>query len=65
MPTVKIKGMSCGHCVSSVTQALSNIEGITDVRVDLEKAEATYKETQAISPETINEAITSIGFEVG
>jgi copper chaperone CopZ len=28
MPTIKVKGMSCQHCVASVTKALSEIEGI-------------------------------------
>jgi len=36
MPTIKIKGMSCQHCVSSVSKALADIEGIVDVTVDLE-----------------------------
>ena len=44
MPTVKVKGMSCQHCVASVTKALSDIEGITDVSVNLEAGEATLSD---------------------
>ena len=64
MPTVKVKGMSCQHCVSSVTKALSDIEGISDVNVSLEKGEATFSESNPIDPQVIKDAITKIGFEV-
>jgi copper chaperone len=65
MPTVKVKGMSCQHCVSSVTKALSDIEGIADVQVSLEKGEATYTENSPVDAGKIKGAITKIGFEVG
>ena len=64
MPTVKVKGMSCQHCVSSVTTALSAIEGISDVLVSLEKGEATFTEKSPVDAQTIKDAITKIGFEV-
>ena len=37
---IKIDGMSCQHCKMSVDRALSQIDGITTYRVDLEKGEA-------------------------
>ena len=64
MATIKVKGMSCQHCVASVTKALSEIENITDVQVDLEKGEATFNEQSPVSKDTIKDAITRIGFEV-
>ena len=65
MPTIiKVKGMSCQHCVASVTKALSEIEGITDVQVDLDKGEATFSEQSQVAEQTIKDAITKIGFEV-
>ena len=64
MSTIKVKGMSCQHCVTSVTKALSEIEGITDVQVDLEKGEATFNEQSPIDNAIIKDAITKIGFEV-
>jgi len=62
--TIKVKGMSCQHCVMSVTKALSAIEGITDVQVSLEKGEATFNEKSPVPDQTIKDAITKIGFEV-
>ena len=65
MPTtIKVKGMSCQHCVASVTKALSEIEGIADVQVDLEKGEATFSEQNPVAEQSIKDAITKIGFEV-
>ena len=65
MPTtIKVKGMSCQHCVASVTKALSEIEGITDVQVDLDKGEATFSEQSPVAEQSIKDAITKIGFEV-
>ena len=62
MATIKIKGMSCGHCVGSTKKALEAIEGISNVEVDLDKAEARYDGD--VDLEVIKKAISSIGFEV-
>lgn len=64
MPVIKIKGMSCQHCVASVTKALKEIEGIRDVQIDLEKGEASFQESLPVDPEAIKKAIAAIGFEV-
>ena len=64
MPTVKVKGMSCQHCVAAVTKALSEIEGVTDVKVSLEKGEATFNEKTPVPGQTVKDAISRIGFEV-
>jgi copper chaperone len=64
MTTVKVKGMSCQHCVASVTKALSEIAGISDVQVNLEKGEATFKEQSQVDEQIIKDAIARIGFEV-
>ena len=62
MATIKIKGMSCQHCVKSTQQALEKIPGISEVRVDLEKGEATYQGN--IDSLVVKAAIQKIGFEV-
>lgn len=65
MPTIKIKGMSCGHCVASVTKALSNIAGIREVEVSLEKGKASYNESYPVGKEMIRRAIEDAGYELG
>jgi copper chaperone CopZ len=64
MKSIKIKGMSCGHCVMAVTKALSAIEGIKDVKVDLKNAEATFNEVKTVDPQVIAAAVKKAGFEV-
>ena len=64
MPTIKIEGMRCGHCSGAVTKALNDIDGVSDVTVDLDKKEASYTESSATDINTIKNAINKIGFEV-
>ncbi len=62
MATIKIKGMSCQHCVKSTREALEKLPGISSVNVDLDKGEARYE--GEIDVTQVKEAITKIGFEV-
>lgn len=64
MAEVKIKGMRCQHCVASVTKALGEIEGVSNVKVDLEAGVATFDSDREIPDSEIAAAITAIGFEV-
>lgn len=64
MATIKIKGMTCNHCVMAVTKALSEIEGIQEVNVDLSKGEATFEETQPVDMDIVREEIKKAGYEV-
>ncbi|MFA7382195.1 MAG: cation transporter [Desulfurivibrionaceae bacterium] len=64
MPTIRIKGMRCGHCVASVTSALNAIDGISEVNISLEKGEATFKQSKEVPIAAIRQAIAAIGFEV-
>ena len=63
MTRIGIKGMSCDHCVAAVTKALEEIEGIRNVSVDLDRAEATFDEDRPISRDTIREKIDKAGYE--
>lgn len=64
MKTIKIKGMSCQHCVKAVVKALSEIDGITDPRVDLERGEAAFQEVHPVDDAIIREKIKKAGYEV-
>ncbi len=64
MESMKIKGMSCQHCVGSVKKALENIPGLSLVTVNLEAAEVTF-ENEKVAREEIRAAISKIGFEPG
>lgn len=65
MATVlRVKGMSCQHCVMSVTKALNQLEGIQNVQVDLQKGEVRFDNTKAVASDRIEKAIEEAGYEV-
>jgi formate dehydrogenase gamma subunit len=65
MATVlKVKGMSCQHCVMSVTKALNQLEGVQNIQVDLEKREVRFDNVKGVAAEQIAKAIVDAGYEV-
>lgn len=65
MKTIKVKGMSCQHCVKAVEKALGTIDGISQVTVDLAKGEASFEESKPVAEQLIRECIQKAGYEVG
>jgi copper ion binding protein len=61
---MKVKGMSCQHCVMSVTKALNQLEGIKNVQVDLAKGEIRFDNTKEVASNRIENAIQEAGYEV-
>ena len=49
----------------AVTKALQEIDGIRDVKVALEKGEATFNEEKPVDPEIIRAHVETAGYEVG
>jgi copper chaperone len=64
MKKIKIKGMSCQHCVMAVTKALNALDGIKNVQVDLKTATASYEETKPVDAKVVAEAIKKAGYDV-
>ena len=63
MKTVEVGGMHCPKCVASVTKALSELPGLSNVVVDLEKGLASFEGDAPA--EAIKDAIDKIGFVPG
>ncbi len=61
---LKVKGMSCQHCVMSVTKALNQLDGVKNVQVDLEKGEVRFDNTKQVASNRIEKAIQDAGYEV-
>lgn len=59
---ILIEGMSCGHCVAHVKDALEGIDGVSSVEVSLEGKYATV-ETD-VNDEILKEAIEEEGYDV-
>ncbi len=61
---IKIDGMSCQHCVKTVTDVMMGIDGVSQVKVNLKKGEARLKfERDRLDLESLETAIVTAGFE--
>jgi copper chaperone len=63
--TIKIIGMTCQHCVATVTKVLCKLGGIKNVDVDLETGIATFEEVTPVDMELLRTRIREAGYEVG
>ena len=62
--TYTVTGMTCGHCVSSVSSEIGQISGVTDVRVDLASGAVTVTSEQPLDDEAVRAAVDEAGYEV-
>lgn len=67
MITLKVTGLTCGHCVQAVTDELSELPGVSDVQVDLnpgENATSTVRVTTRgeVSDAALEDAISEAGY---
>jgi copper chaperone len=63
--TVNVSGMTCGHCVSSVSEELEALAGVEQVDVDLNAggvSTVTITSTEALSAADIGEAVAEAGY---
>lgn len=61
--TLQVEGMSCGHCVKHVKDALVEIGG-TNVEVSLEGKSATGEFDESIATDAIKAAVEDAGYDV-
>ncbi len=59
---LKIEGMTCGHCKSSVEKALLKVPGVTQAEVDLTQKQAVVVGTADRS--SLTKAIDEAGYRV-
>ena len=60
--TYTVSGMTCGHCVSSVTEEVSALSGVTDVQVDLDSGRLTVTGDAAGDAALIGGAVEEAGY---
>ncbi len=61
--TIGVYGMTCGHCQKRVADAISSLDGVESVEVDLEAEHATFSfNPQKVSLDNIKEAIRKAGY---
>ncbi|MGX9569740.1 heavy-metal-associated domain-containing protein [Pseudomonas viciae] len=62
MQTFNVQGMSCGHCVKAITQAVQAKDPAADVQVDL--GAKTVQVQSSLPADAVLEAIKEEGYEV-
>ncbi|MQA98477.1 MAG: copper ion binding protein [Streptosporangiales bacterium] len=59
-----VSGMTCGHCVSSVSEEVGEIAGVREVDVDLASGKVTVTSEAPLSTEDVRAAVTEAGYQL-
>ena len=59
-----VSGMHCSHCASSVTEEVSAVSGVTDVKVDLDSGQLIVTSDTDIPFQSIEAAVDEAGYSV-
>jgi copper ion binding protein len=62
--TYTVEGMTCGHCVASVTEEVKKIAGVTDVQVDLDSGAVTVASDADLDTASVKAAVEEAGYEL-
>jgi copper chaperone len=64
--TYTVTGMTCGHCVTSVTEEITAINGVTDVAVDLPTGAVTVTVTsnEPVDEARVRAAVEEAGYQL-
>ncbi|MEU0470264.1 heavy metal-associated domain-containing protein [Amycolatopsis sp. NPDC006131] len=62
--TYTVSGMTCQHCVLSVTEEVSEIPGVTDVAVDLPTGKVTVTSEQELTTDAVRAAVEEAGYQL-
>ena len=61
--TINVEGMSCGHCSGMVQRTLEEIDGITEVSVDLDGKKAIFSaDNESLVDKAVKE-VTEAGYK--
>lgn len=62
--TYTVTGMTCGHCVSSVTEEAQQIPGVESVDVDLETGALSITSAGPIDDAAVRSAVEEAGYQL-
>ena len=62
--TYTVTGMTCAHCVRSVTEEITAIDGVTDVAVDLPTGAVAVTSDRPLDPADVRAAVEEAGYEL-
>jgi|tagenome__1003787_1003787.scaffolds.fasta_scaffold20683153_1 copper chaperone len=59
-----VTGMTCGHCVASVTEEVQEIPGVEHVDVVLETGSLTVTSAEPLDDATVRSAVEGAGYQL-
>jgi copper chaperone CopZ len=62
--TYAVAGMTCEHCVRSVTEEVSEVAGVTGVEVDLASGIVTVTGDDVVDDAAVRTAVAEAGYQV-
>ena len=62
--TYTVNGMTCGHCVASVTEEVQEIPGVEKVDVVLETGSLTVTSEEPVAADTVKAAVEEAGYQL-
>ena len=62
--TYTVSGMTCGHCVSSVTEEVAQIAGVSSVDVDLATGQVTVTSQNELDRVLVQRAVEEAGYQL-
>jgi len=62
--TFEVVGMTCGHCVSSVSEEVSALVGVREVNVDLGTGRLELTPAQPVTTEAVRAAVEEAGYSL-
>ena len=62
--TFIVTGMTCGHCVSSVTEEVQDLSGVESVDVVLETGTVTITSAEPIDESAVKAAVEEAGYQL-
>jgi copper chaperone CopZ len=62
--TYTVLGMTCGHCVASVTEEVQEIPGVEDVDVVLETGSLTVTSAEPVEGSAVQAAVEAAGYQL-
>ncbi|HET7193823.1 MAG TPA: heavy-metal-associated domain-containing protein [Nocardioides sp.] len=63
--TYNVQGMTCGHCVASVTEEVQEIAGVEHVDVVLETGAVTVTSSRPLDDTAVRDAVEEAGYRLG
>lgn len=62
--TYTVTGMTCGHCVASVTEEVQEIAGVENVDVVLETGALTVTSAEPLDEAAVRSAVEEAGYQL-